>query len=84
MRPARLDARDALKDAPYRTAVAVGVALAGSPGGALDLLDAVKLGKAPARLLQEKAILERLRAANVPKLDQQIATLTKGLPALDA
>ncbi|HVL16152.1 MAG TPA: c-type cytochrome [Gemmata sp.] len=44
----------------------------------------MKLGKAPARLLQEKAILERLRAANVPKLDQQIATLTKGLPALDA
>jgi putative heme-binding domain-containing protein len=81
---ARLDARDALKDAPYRTAVAVGVALAGTPLGADDLLTAVKTGKAPARLLQEKAILERLHAANIPDLDKQIAALTKGLPALDA
>ena len=81
---ARLDARDALKDAPYRTAVAVGTALAGTPGGAEDLLDAVKFGKAPARLLQEKAILERLRAANIANLDKQIGDLTKGLPPLDA
>lgn len=80
---ARLDARDALKDAPYRTAVAVGVALAGSPAGAEDLLTAVKTGKAPARLLQEKAIVERLRAANVPDLDKQLAALTKGLPPAD-
>jgi len=80
---ARLDARDALKDAPYRTAVAVGTALAGSPAGAEDLLDAVKQGKAPARLLQEKVILERLRAAKIPNLDRQIGTLTKGLPPLD-
>jgi putative heme-binding domain-containing protein len=83
IKEARLDARDALKDAPYRTAVAVGVALAGTQLGAQDLLDAVKMGKAPARLLQEKAILERLRAANIPKLDQQVAALTKGLPPLD-
>jgi len=80
---ARLDARDALKDAPYRTAVAVGVALAGSPGGADDLLNAVKVGKAPARLLQEKVILERLKSAKIPDLDKQIAALTKGLPAAD-
>ncbi len=44
---ARLDARDALKDAPYRTAVAVGTALAGTPSGAEDLLDAVKTGQGP-------------------------------------
>jgi putative heme-binding domain-containing protein len=81
---ARLDARDAIKDAPYRTAVAVGLALASSPGGAEDLLTAVKLGKAPARLLQEKAILERLRGARIPDLDKQLALLTKGLPAPDA
>ena len=80
---ARLDARDALKDAPYRTAVAVGVALAGSPAGAEELLTAVKMGKAPTRLLQEKAIVERLRAANVPDLDKQLAALTKGLPPAD-
>jgi putative heme-binding domain-containing protein len=80
---ARLDARDSLKDAPYRTAVAVGVALAGTPAGAEDLLEAVKMGKAPARLLQEKLILERLRAAKIPDLDKQIGALTKGLPPLD-
>jgi putative heme-binding domain-containing protein len=83
VKDARLDARDALKDAPYRTAVAVGTALAGSPAGAEDLLDAVKQGKAPARLLQEKVILERLRAANIPNLNRQIGALTKGLPPLD-
>jgi putative heme-binding domain-containing protein len=80
---ARLDARDSLKDAPYRTAVAVGAALAGTPPGADDLLTAVKTGKAPARLLQEQAILERLKAAKIPDLDKQIAALTKGLPPLD-
>ncbi len=82
-RELRLDARDLLKDAPYRLAIAIGTALATSPDGALDLLDAVRMGKAPARLLQERVILERLRAAKVPNLDRQIADLTKGLPALD-
>ena len=57
--------------------------LAGSPGGADDLLNAVKVGKAPARLLQEKVILERLKSAKIPDLDKQIAALTKGLPAAD-
>ena len=82
-REARLDARDALKDAPYRTAVAVGTALAGSAAGGDILLDAVKQGKAPARLLQEKLILERLRAARIDGLDKRIAELTKGLPPAD-
>jgi putative heme-binding domain-containing protein len=80
---ARLDARDSLKDAPYRTALAVGAALASTPLGADDLLTAVKTGKAPARLLQEKAILEKLKAARIQDLDKQIAALTKGLPPLD-
>jgi putative heme-binding domain-containing protein len=83
IKEARLDARDSLKDAPYRIAITIGTALAGTPGGAEDLLDAVKQGKAPARLLQERVILERLRAAKVPNLDKQIGDLTKGLPALD-
>jgi putative heme-binding domain-containing protein len=80
---ARLDARDSLKDAPYRTAIVIGTALAGTPGGAETLLDAVKQGKAPARLLQEKIILERLRAANLPNLDRHVGDLTRGLPPLD-
>lgn len=83
IKEARLDARDSLKDAPYRTAIAIGTALASSPAGAEVLLDAVKQGKAPARLLQENVIRERLRAARLPNLDKQIADLTKGLPAVD-
>jgi putative heme-binding domain-containing protein len=80
---ARLDARDSLKDAPYRLALAIGTALATSPLGAEDLLDAIKQGKAPARLLQERVILERLRGAKLANLDQQIADLTRGLTAPD-
>jgi putative heme-binding domain-containing protein len=84
VKDARLDARDSLKDVPYRLAISVGTALASSPAGAEDLLDAVKQGKAPARLLQERVIVERLKGANVPNLDKKIAELTKDLPAADA
>ena len=83
-RDAVLDARDALKDAPYRRAVVIAVALSGNKSGVGVLLDAVKQGKAPPRLLQDRQVLERLRAAGVPDLDKQIAELTKGLPPADA
>ena len=33
--------------------------------------------------MQERVILERLKAARIPNLDRQIAALTKGLPPLD-
>jgi putative heme-binding domain-containing protein len=79
----RHDARDSLKDVPYRLAVSIGTALASTPDGAQDLLEAIKQGKAPARLLQERALVERLRGARVPDLDKQIADLTKGMPAVD-
>ena len=83
LREARLDARDSLKDVPYRQALAIGTALASTPAGAEDLLDAIKQGKAPARLLQERVIVERLRGAKVADLDKRIAELTKGLAAPD-
>jgi putative heme-binding domain-containing protein len=35
-------------------------------------------------LLQERVIVERLKAAKVPNIDRKIADLTKELPALDA
>lgn len=76
-------AKDAIQSVPYRSGMAIAAALAGSPAGGGILLDAIKQGKAPARLLQEKAILEKLRAANVPDLDKQVADLTKGLPPAD-
>lgn len=80
---ARLNARDAIKDAPYRTAHAVGLAMASTLGGAEDLLEAVKTGKAPARLLQEKPILQRLRKHDLIDFEKQVAALTRGLPAAD-
>jgi len=82
-REARLDARNALKTVPYRTAVLIGLALASTPAGADDLLTAIKEGKAPARLLQEKAILERLRGSNAPDWQKRVNDLTKNLPPAD-
>jgi putative heme-binding domain-containing protein len=76
-------ARDALKDVPYRVAVPIGLSFAGTKDGAGTLLTAVKEGKAPARLLQEKAILERLKASNSPGWDKAVAELTKNLPPAD-
>lgn len=80
---ARFEARDALKAVPYRTAVPIGLALAGTKAGAEDLLVAVKEGKAPARLLQEKAILERLKASNPDDWQKRVNDLTKNIPPAD-
>jgi putative heme-binding domain-containing protein len=79
----KIAAKDAIKSVPYRSAVVIATALAGSNVGGELLLEAVKQGKAPARLLQEKAILDRLRASEVPDLDKQVAALTKGLQPTD-
>jgi putative heme-binding domain-containing protein len=76
-------AKDAIKDVPYRSAVAIAAGLAGSRDGGEILLTAVKQGKAPARLLQERQILDRLRTSQVPDLDRQVADLTKGLQPAD-
>ncbi|MBM3979081.1 MAG: c-type cytochrome [Planctomycetes bacterium] len=77
------EARDALKTVPYRVAVPVGLGLASTPVGAELLLEAVKQGKAPAQLLQEKAVVERLRAQKIKDFDKVLADLTKNLPAAD-
>ncbi len=80
---AQAEARDALKNVPYRVAVPLGLSFAGTPAGAGILLSAVKEGKAPSRLLQEKAILERLKASNAPGWEKIVAELTKNLPPAD-
>ncbi|AWM35846.1 Cytochrome c [Gemmata obscuriglobus] len=76
-------ARDALKDVPYRVAVQIGLSLAGTKEGTGVLFATVKDGKAPQRLLQEKAILERLKSSNLPGWDKQVADLTKNIPPAD-
>jgi putative heme-binding domain-containing protein len=80
---ARLDVRDELKNVPYRVAVPVALALASTRAGADELLVSVKEGKAPARLLQEKAVLERLKGSNPEDWEKRVAALTKSLPPAD-
>ena len=76
-------AKDAIKSVPYRSGVVIATALAGNAAGGEILLEAVKQGKAPPRVLQEKQVLDRLRAARIANLDKQIADLTRGLPPAD-
>ena len=72
-----------MKNAPYRQAAALANALASSESGTRLLLKAAKLNNISPRILQEKAILEKLRTHGIKDLDQEIAALTKGLPPLD-
>jgi putative heme-binding domain-containing protein len=56
--------------------------LAGSASGAGLLLDQIANGKAPARLLLERTVAERLAAR--PELSERVATLTRKLPPVAA
>ncbi len=76
-------AKDAIKSVPYRSGVVIATALAGNAIGGEILLEAVKQGKAPARVLQEKLVLDRLRAARIENLEKQLSELTKGLQPAD-
>ena len=80
---ARDTVRDALRAVPYRVAIPIALALAGTRDGADVLLTAVQEGKAPPRLLQEKAVLERLSGSRAPDWQKRVADLTKGLPPAD-
>ena len=75
--------KDMLKDVPYRHAVAIATGLATSKEGADLLFAAVKAGQASPRLLQEKAVLDRLRATRVRDLDRRVKELTAGLPSVE-
>jgi putative heme-binding domain-containing protein len=76
-------AKDAIKTAKYATAIQLATGLAGDPFGADLLLAAVKLGEAPARLLQEKGVLDRLKATKVNNLDARVKELTAGIPSAE-
>jgi putative heme-binding domain-containing protein len=54
--------------------------LASSRDGGELLLAACADGKAPALLLRDKPLVDRLRAAKIPDLDARIARLTANLP----
>jgi putative heme-binding domain-containing protein len=70
-----------MKTSPYRLNLELAQALANDNFGADLLLTTIKAGEAPTRLLQEPAVLEKLKSAKVKDLDTKIKELTKGLPA---
>ncbi len=69
-----------LPTVPARLQTVIATGLAGSPTGAEKLLEAVKAGKASARLLLDPAVALRLKTAKIPKLKERLAELTAGLP----
>jgi putative heme-binding domain-containing protein len=71
----------ALAVAPAQLQTTIAGALAGSHEGATELLEAVKTGKASARLLQEWGV--HLHFNNYADLKDQVARLTAGLPSAD-
>ena len=80
---ARLALGDAVRNAPERTQAKLALALASSKEGAETLLQAVTEGKVTPRLLQERAIAERLATVKPENLSERIAKLTQGLGAPD-
>ncbi len=70
-----------LPTAPARLQTIIATGLAAGPAGAEKLLEAVKAGKASARLLQDPAVELRLKATKLPKLAERLAELTAGLPS---
>ena len=74
----------ALAAAPEPIQRSLATALSGTREGGEALMSAVAAGKASPRLLTDKPLRDRLRAANVEKLDERLAALTKGLPDADA
>jgi putative heme-binding domain-containing protein len=72
---------DSFKLAPRELQTALANALASNTASAETLLEAVGDGKAPARLLLELGIHDRLAAAGVPNLEKRVKQLTKGVAA---
>ncbi len=73
----------AFANAPARLQSTIALGMAGSQQGGEKLLEAVATGKASARLLQDNGVVQRLQNAKIGKLNERLATLTKGLPAAD-
>jgi putative heme-binding domain-containing protein len=73
----------ALAAAPQRLGITIAAVLAGSKTGAEKLLEAVTIGKASPRLLQERPVEVRLANARIPDWKERIAKLTQGIPPAD-
>jgi putative heme-binding domain-containing protein len=73
-----------LPTAPARLQTIIAVGLAASPAGAEKMLEAVKAGKASARLLQNPFVKARLESTRLPHLKERMEELTAGLPSAGA
>ena len=73
----------ALATAPASLQQPIALALATTRPGADSLLNLVATGKASARLLQDKPVVDRLKGTGLPDLDARLSDLTKDLPAPD-
>ena len=74
----------ALNSAPRRLQQSFATALASSREGGELLLAACADGKAPALLLRDKPLVDRLKAAKIQNLEARIAALTANLPSANA
>jgi putative heme-binding domain-containing protein len=73
----------ALEKAPARMQTVIAASLAGRPEGAELLLKTIAAGKASGRLLQDRIVQTKLNESRLPKVNERIAELTKGLPTAD-
>jgi putative heme-binding domain-containing protein len=87
---ARIDRPDAraalmaqLKSTPGSVGVLIATGLAGNKDSAVALLNEIRNGRAPATLLREPPVVDRLKSSGVADIDKQIAELTAGLSPKD-
>ncbi|VTS08136.1 PVC-type heme-binding CxxCH protein [Tuwongella immobilis] len=73
----------AIGTAPARLATTIALSLADSPTGGTALLTTIQAGKASGRLLQDRAVAQKLKERKLPNLEVRIAELTRGLPSAD-
>jgi putative heme-binding domain-containing protein len=73
----------AIVTAPAALQQPFALALASTKDGAELLLGRVASGKASARLLQDKPVVDRLKASGAAEVEQRIADLTRNLPSAD-
>ncbi len=73
----------AFASAPARLQTTIAAALASSKPGADTLLRSVEAGKASPRLLREKAVEVKLQQVNIPRWQDRVAKLTRGIPPAD-
>lgn len=81
---ARAALAEAIVTAPAALQQPLAMALASTQEGAELLLARVAMGKASARLLQDKPVVDRLKSSGAADVDTRIAILTRSLPSADA